>query len=82
MKIKPNIAISQNGFVFDPSTGDSFSLNETGIEIIEMMKQNLQETEIKSAILEKYDIDGFNLDRFYLDFVSMLKQFNLVDLNG
>jgi hypothetical protein len=82
MKIKANIAISQNGFVFDPSTGDSFSLNETGIEIIEMMKQNLEEPEIKSAILEKYDIDGFNLDRFYLDFVSMLKQYNLVVLNG
>ncbi|MCC5930538.1 MAG: PqqD family protein [Cyclobacteriaceae bacterium] len=82
MKIKANIANSQDGFVFDPTTGDSFSLNQTGIEIIEMMKQNLKEEEIKSTILEKYDIDSNILDRFYLDFLSMLKQFNLVDLNG
>jgi len=34
MKISQNIAISENGFLFNPATGDSFSTNACGKEII------------------------------------------------
>ena len=34
MKLKKNIATSESGFVFNPSTGDSFSLNTIGAEIL------------------------------------------------
>ena len=38
MKIKDNVAISDNGFVFDANTGDSYKLNSIAIEIIRMIK--------------------------------------------
>jgi len=38
MKLKNNIAISETGFVFDPNSGDSYSLNTIGKEILEMVK--------------------------------------------
>ena len=38
MEIKKNIAISETGFVFDPSTGDSFTLNAVGLEIIGFLR--------------------------------------------
>jgi hypothetical protein len=39
MRIRKNIAISENGFIFNPLTGDSFSVNETGIFIIQKLKK-------------------------------------------
>ena len=38
MKIKKNVAISESGYIFNPSTGDSFTVNPIGIEIFNMIK--------------------------------------------
>lgn len=81
MKIKSNVAISETGFVFDPTTGDSYSLNQIGTEIIEMMKQDKTEDFIKSVLNEKYEIDKGNLERYYFDFVTMLREFQLLEEN-
>ena len=34
MRIKKNIAVSETGFVFDPTSGESYSINREGQEII------------------------------------------------
>ena len=47
MKVRKNIAISENGFIFNPLTGDSFSVNPTGVFII----QKLNEEESRESIL-------------------------------
>jgi hypothetical protein len=39
MLIKENIALSENGFVFNPSTGDSFTMNSTGKEVLMLIKE-------------------------------------------
>jgi len=39
MNIKKNIALSDSGFIFNPSTGESFSMNPIGLEIITMLKE-------------------------------------------
>jgi len=33
MRIRKNIAISDTGFIFNPTTGDSYSINQVGQEI-------------------------------------------------
>ena len=40
MKLKKNIATSEAGFIFNPGTGDSFSVNNIGSEILVMFKEN------------------------------------------
>lgn len=79
MKLKENIATSENGFVFDSSTGESYSINEIGIVLIEMIKEGLQEEEIKYNIMEKYDVDDATFQKSFLDFSTMLREFNLID---
>lgn len=81
MKLKSNVAISETGFVFDPTTGDSYSLNQIGTEIIEMMKQDKSEEFIRDVLLEKYEIDKNNLERYFFDFVTMLREFQLLEEN-
>jgi hypothetical protein len=79
MKLKPNVAISENGFIFDPTTGESFSTNQEGAEIIKLIKENKNYDEIKQYFLENYDIDEITFERVFFDFISMLNYYNLLE---
>lgn len=79
MILKKNVAISESGFVFDPTTGDSFSLNPVGQEILELIKQGKNQNEITGLIISKYDVDQNSFERYFIDFLSTLKQMQLVE---
>ncbi len=79
MKIKKNIAVSESGFVFDPSTGESFSLNQVGLELVELLKQGEDFDAIKKEILEKYDVDEISFEKYYYDFINSLNQNQLLE---
>ena len=79
MKIKKNIAVSESGFVFDPSTGESFSLNQIGLELVELLKQGQDFDAIKKEILEIYDVDEISFEKYYYDFISSLNQNQLLE---
>ena len=82
MKIKRNIAISESGFLFDPSTGESFTFNPVGLEIFNFLKEEKSLDEIKEIMTDKYDIDAHNFERFFFDFTSMLNQYRLLELDS
>jgi hypothetical protein len=79
MKLKSNLAISDNGFIFDPATGESFSTNTIGLEIIQLINKGKTDEEIKNYFLENYEIDEATYERSYLDFISMLRYYNLIE---
>lgn len=81
MKIKKNIAISENGFVFDPTTGESYSLNEIGIEYLNRLKDGASNEEIKAEILLKYDVDENTFESSFADFINMLQNYQLIENN-
>ena len=79
MKIKPSIAINDNGFLFDPNTGESYTANAVAREIIFMMKQGLSIDEIRTRILDKYDVDETTLEKNLIDFQAILRHYSLCD---
>jgi hypothetical protein len=79
MVIKGNIALSENGFVFNPSTGDSFTLNNTGKEVLELIKEGKSIDQITDSMGEKYDVDKITLERYLSDFVNDLSVNNLLE---
>lgn len=79
MKLKKNIATSESGFVFNPSTGDSFSLNTIGAEILLQMKESKSSEEIKKDILNRYDVEKSLLEKDWDDFMAQLRDNNLLD---
>ena len=79
MLIKGNIALSDNGFVFNPSTGDSFTLNNTGKEVLLLIKEGRNVSQITDLIIGKYDIDRFTVERYIADFVNDLDANNLME---
>lgn len=76
--IKKNIATNEFGFVFNPSTGDSFSSNPVAAEIIQKMKENKSLSEIKDYLYERYDIDRSTIEKDVDEFVTILKEHNLL----
>ncbi len=78
MKIRNDLAISETGFVFDPVTGESFSLNQIGTEIFKLYKDTKSQTEIKKNILKKYDVSDAELEKSLIDFEGMMKEYNFI----
>jgi hypothetical protein len=79
MLIKENIALSENGFVFNPSTGDSFTMNKTGKEVMMLIKDGKNISQITEMMIEKYDVDHNTLERYLSDFLNDLSANNLLE---
>lgn len=79
MHIKGNIALSENGFIFNPSTGDSFTINNTGKEVLMLIKEGKSINQITDLMLEKYDLDKITMERYLADFVNDLTASNLLE---
>ncbi|EMS34081.1 hypothetical protein C943_03897 [Mariniradius saccharolyticus AK6] len=81
-RIKKNIAISDSGFVFDPGTGDSYSLNPTGLEIVQLIKSGKDFQQVLAEMSIKYEVDPESFERYYYDFTTTLKQLRLTESDG
>jgi PqqD family protein of HPr-rel-A system len=79
MRLKENIAVSESGFIFDPNTGESFSVNSTGKQILQMLTKGLSMKEIESSILSEYDVDQKTFQRYMDDFAHTLRRLNLIE---
>lgn len=79
MRLKRNIAVSESGFIFDPTGGESYSLNEQGLEILNLLKDKKSDEEIAAYMTENYDVAPDEFEKYYFDFLGMLRQFKLLE---
>jgi len=79
MNINKNIAVSDSGFVFNPTTGESYSVNPIGVEIIELLKQEKTVDEINKTLTERYNADMVTIEKDVADFVTLLIQYSLIE---
>ncbi len=79
MNIRKNIAVSENGFIFNPLTGDSFSVNQTGVFILRKMKEGDSDEDIMKALQEEYELDTYTAEKDLYDFLSLLKSYQLTE---
>ena len=79
MKLKKNIATSEAGFIFNPGTGDSFSVNDIGSEILAMFKENKSLHDVIESIYKRYEVEKSQLEKDLEDFVSQLYGYNLLE---
>lgn len=79
MKIRKNIAISETGFLFNPLTGDSFSTNTVGLDVIQQLKAGKTEQEITVFITEKYAVDASEFEKDLEDFRLQLRDSQVLE---
>jgi hypothetical protein len=78
MKINKNLAISENGFCLNPLTGESFSINPIGAEIIQLFKQGSSPEDVVNQLCKSYNIDEATMEKDLYDFINMLKHHQLI----
>lgn len=78
MVIHKNIAVSESGFVFNPMTGDSFSANPVGKDILQWLRDEKTKDEIVRLLTKKYRIEKATAEKDLYDFMLMLKGFQIV----
>jgi hypothetical protein len=78
MKINSNLAVSDSGFIFNPSNGDSFSTNAVGADIIRLLKEGKTLSELKKEMAAKYDVEPGMFEKDYEDFIAQLQDHFLV----
>ncbi len=82
MKLKKNVAVSETGFLFNPSTGDSYSINPIGMDIVNMMHEGRSKDEIKRRIMADYVCDESTFEKDFYDFTLMLRNYKLLEENA
>lgn len=73
------MALNDSGFAFDPMSGESFTLNETALDIVRALQAGRSEREVAESLSEVYDVKPLDSLTDVLDFIKQLKMFRLVD---
>jgi len=68
------LAISESGFVFDPTSGQSYTVNPTALAMLRNLQQtqNLEQTVVFAQ--GKYDGDDREIERDLEDFFAQLSE--------
>ena len=67
------LAVSDTGFIFDPATGHSYTTNEVGIRLLNLIKQGLDKEQVVAQVIAEYDVSEDEIDIDYNEFVDNLK---------
>jgi PqqD family protein of HPr-rel-A system len=74
-----DLALSESGFVFDPRSGATFTVNPTGRLVIEALREGRSRDEIAGRLHERFGVpDGAEPGRDVDDFLRLLAQQGLV----
>ncbi len=76
--VPDSLAVSDSGFLFLASTGETFTLNGIGKEIFTSLKEGNSLSAVKEKLFAEYDVDATTLERDFEDFLTQLKHFKLV----
>lgn len=81
-KLIKDIAISESGLIFNPVTGESYSVNPQGIGILNKLREGSSLSEIKDLLVSEYEVEPETAERDTLDFLNLLRQFKLTTTHG
>jgi len=73
------LAISDEGFIFDPETGNSFTVNQTALFIIRLLKEGKGQDEIVEALVKEFDVTKEEATRDLIDFLEQLRLNGLLE---
>ena len=72
------LAINAEGFVFDPDFGSAFTVNPTGLCILDGMQNNKSSREIAEKLRQEYEVTLEEVEKDIFDFKSQLRMHRLL----
>ncbi len=79
MKIKSNIALSESGFIFNPNTGESFTLNPTGQQLFVMIREGMEYDTIRDYFMEHFETEESIFEKDFEDFIHMMTSYQMME---
>lgn len=73
-----SLQIDDNGFVFDPAKGISYTLNETGLRVINLLKNGCPEENLHIQIAEEYAISLPGAEFDIENLLNTMKKYQLI----
>lgn len=74
-----DLALSDTGFAFDPFSGATFTVNATGLCVLQALKEGLGAEALRDRVRARFDARGADVGRDVDDFVAALRQHGLLD---
>lgn len=75
-----NLAMNDNGFIFDPESGYSYTANETGMFILKRMAEGMQRQDIFKELSEVYGVSEDNFNSDFDHYMLMLEALDMIKL--
>jgi PqqD family protein of HPr-rel-A system len=73
-----NLALSETGFLFDPATGNTFTLNESAMTILKALKNGLGQQQIAEALAAEFEVSGSQAREDVSDALLQLREAGLI----
>ncbi len=72
------LMLNDAGFAFDPQTGFTYNITQTGIDIIRWLKEGYRGDDVVERILRHYAVDVNVATRDYESLVGALRSHSLI----
>jgi PqqD family protein of HPr-rel-A system len=73
------LALSDSGFVFDPMTGHTFTVNPSGLQILRWLKDGVALEEMPQRLASEFELEpGEDPARDVQDFLMQLRECGFV----
>lgn len=72
IQIVHRLALSESGFVFDPVSGQSFTVNDTGLEILRRLQQDTDLHHMLAQLIQHYEASEQEIERDLDDFLAAM----------
>jgi len=73
-----NLALSENGFLFDARTGNTYSLNKTGTHILRALIDGVDVNDLPARLEQSFETDPAVLSRDLEQFLFRLKDLGVL----
>ncbi len=73
-----HLALNDEGFVFNPLTGDSFQASATGLRILQLLREGAGDEEVIHHLTAEYDVAADTARRDWMDFKGALQTYGLL----
>jgi len=67
------LALSDSGFVFDPMTGNSFTVNGTGLSILRHLQKGAGLEQLLKTLQDEFDVEPLIAERDVIEFADLLR---------
>lgn len=73
-----DLLINHDGFVFNPSTGDSFMVNSTALVVLQELQDGVSVADVASSLVSQFDVVESDARRDVDDMVDRMKSMSLL----